>query len=197
MRKTTTSSILATLFFVAITAAVASAQPASFIDLGVIGTPGSYTFDTNGSMTVPDPMGTGSPAALDTVLGLYDMAGNVIDSNDDNGAGGLWSQIPGAGNPPLTLPAGMFFLGASEFSSTFEADFVNSGTGFEADEVGNVLLNINGVLAGSGMAGDADTTAFDETIFFKVTIEEVPEPAPVALLAMAGLAFCLMGRRRK
>ena len=148
-------------------------------------------------MTVPDPMGTGSPAALDTVLGLYDMAGNVIDSNDDNGAGGLWSQIPADGNPPLTLPAGMFFLGASEFSSTFEADFVNSGSGFEADEVGNVLLNINGALGGSGMAGDADTTAFDETIFFKVTIEEVPEPASVALLAMAGLAFCLMGRRRK
>ena len=187
---TTTSKLISAILFVAAAAAVATAQPASFIDLGVIGTPGTYTFDTIGSQTVPAAGSTGMPADLDTELGLWDSAGTLIVQDDDGAGIAFFSQIT------ETLGPGTFFLGSSEFDSDFMDGFVNAGTGFEAGEVGNVLLNIDGALAGSGMAGNADT-GFDQTVFFSVTVEEVPEPASAALLAIAGLACCLMGRRRK
>ena len=92
--------------------------------------------------------------------------------NDDNaangGPGGLWSLLA-----PIDLAEGTYFLGASEFDSIWEDGFLNAGTLFEAGEVGDVLINVNGMNIGSGMAGEA--AGFDETIFFSVTVDAVPE----------------------
>ncbi len=150
-------------------ATAAAAQPASFIDLGEIGGPGNYTFDTNGS-------------PFDTELGLWDNTGTLLFSDDDGGDG-LNSLI----NADLT--EGMYWLGVSEFNSIFENGWLNTGSAFEGGDDAQVTLNINTVFAGGGLAGAA---LEQETLFFKVTV--VPAPGAAALLGLGGLVAL---RRRR
>ena len=159
-------------------AGTAAAQPVSFLDLGVIGGEGDYTFDTNGSFM------TSSGFDMDTELGLWDDAGTLLASDDDGGDG-LWSLI----NANLT--AGNYWLGGSEFDSIFENGWINTGTQFESGEFGDIDININGGFAGSQVAGNADT-GNDSTVFFKVTV--TPAPASMALLGLGGL---VAARRRR
>jgi len=149
-----------------------AAQPSSFIDLGVIGAEGVYTFDTNGS--------TNAFGGADTELGLYDNDGIVLAADDDGGDG-LQSLIS------INLSAGVYFLATGEFDSIFEDGFVNSGTGFEGGDDATILLNVNGSNAGSALQGD-----FNQTQFWRV--EVVPAPGAASLLAVAGLAAA---RRRR
>jgi hypothetical protein len=169
---------LALLALVAGTSA-AVAQPASFIDLGVIGGEGIYVFNTDNSVnTAPNTFNT------DTEMGLWDAAGTLIAADDDGSALNLWSQIT------ANLTAGMYFIGISEFNSVFENGFLNTGTGFEGGDLANLDLNINGTLAGE--FNNASDQLAQETAFFKVTV--VPAPASAGLLAFGGL---LAARRRR
>ena len=174
----------ATFVAVAVATAVASAQPASFLDLGVIGTEGEFTFDTFGSMTVP--MGTGGPAPVDTELALWDALGVLLAEND-NGGGTSQSEII------ANLATGEYYLGIGEGDAIFGAGFTNSGTGFEAGESANLVLNVDGLFGGTLVGGD-DAGGFDETVFFRVEVSAVPEPAIGSVLALAGVLFV---RRRR
>jgi hypothetical protein len=112
--------------------------PTDFLDLGEIGEEGEYVFDTVGSVHTDASSSTGN---VDTELGLWDESGTLVDSNDDTT--GLFSKIT------ATLVPGVYFLGSSEFNSLFEDGFINSGTGFEDGDVADMVLNINGALAGT------------------------------------------------
>lgn len=159
-------------------AGTVAAQPANFLDLGVIGGEGAYTFDTIGSFM------TSSQSDMDTELGLWDNAGTLIDQDDD-GAGFPFSLI----NANLT--AGVYWLAISEFNSDFANGWVNNGTMFESGEFGDCVVNIDGVFAGSRVAGHPDT-GNEPNAFFKVTV--VPAPASMALLGLGGIAAI---RRRR
>ena len=159
-------------------ASSAAAAPSSFVDLGVIGAPGSYTFNTDGSFN------TAFQFDADTELGLWDSAGILID-DDDDGSVGLFSEIT------ANLAPGEYFLGISEFDSIFDDGFINSGTALEPGDVIDAVLNINGSFAGSQIIEDlGDGTA--ETAFFRV--EVIPAPGAMGLVGVAGLAAV---RRRR
>jgi hypothetical protein len=158
---------------VAVLAGTAGAQPATFLDLGVIGLPGSYTFNTDGSL---NSTGLGT----DTELAIWTSAGALLASDDDSGAG-LASQIV------INLSEGVFFLATSEFDSIFGPNFTNTGTGFEAGDLATVRLNINGSLAATVTQGTNNQNQF-------YRVEVVPAPASAALLGLGALAT---GRRRR
>ncbi len=160
-------------------AGAAQAQPTDFLDLGVIGGEGTYSFDTVGSTN--DAFG----GDLDTEIGLWDGSGTLLAADDD-GLGFPFSIVT------EDLTAGVYWIGISEFNSVFEDGWVNSGSAFETDEFGTTVLNINGVFAGSKLAGDEASTGLPETAFYKVTI--VPAPASMALLGLGGLVAT---RRRR
>ena len=169
------------LALVTCTAAVATAQPASFTDLGTIGNAGTYLFHTEGSLPIP----VGTAIGLDTELGLWDEAGTLLDANDD---GGL--LLPGAGNGfesaiEATLTAGNYFLGGSIFNSSFDDNFVNTLSPFGADESADLMVTA-GALTGTTRIGGANT-GLDETGFFRFTVVPEPTAASLLLLGMAGL----------
>ena len=78
---------------------------------------------------------------MDTEIGLYDAAGNLLDENDD--AVGTESELF------LILPEGTYYVAVSTFSTTFGAsDFVVSG----GNNAGGIVLNYSD---GLGVAGSA------------------------------------------
>ncbi len=164
------------LLVLAAGASAAIAQPAVFVDLGVIGGEGTYIFNTDSSVMV-----TGSN--IDTELGLWDNAGILLDADDDGSALSLWSEIS------AELTEGVYWLAVSEFNSTFENDWINTGSAFEDGESGTAVLNINGSFAGSS---DVSDLSHQESAFFRV--EVIPSPASASLLALGGIAA---GRRRR
>ena len=170
-----------------ISATAATATPTDFIDLGTIGEAGEFVFDTVGSMHVD---GSSAGLTVDTELGIWTEGGTLLDADDDDGPG-LFSEIT------IDLTDGIYFLGISEFSTIFADDFINTGTGFETDEVADLVLNINGALG--GLFEDASDQLDQETAFFRVTVGEisaVPLPAGMPLL-LAGLGAFAFARRRK
>lgn len=166
------------IIVLAAAAGTVAAQPADFLDLGVIGGEGAYTFDTNGSIM------TSSGSDMDTELGLWDNSGALL-ANDDDGGDGLWSLI----NANLT--AGTYWLGSSEFNSEFADGWDLSGTRFESGEFGDIVINVNSVFAGSKTAGNPDT-GNEHNAWYKVTV--IPTPASAALLGLGGLVAT---RRRR
>ncbi|NEP84099.1 MAG: hypothetical protein F6K39_41860 [Okeania sp. SIO3B3] len=149
---------------IAALAGSAAAAPASFLDLGVIGGPDSYTFNTDGSVNFQQSFG-GGPGDTDTELGLWDSAGVLLASDDDGSAVGLFSEIT------ASLAPGEYFLGIGEFDSLFADNFVNSGTSWEDGDLADVVLNINGAFAGTQQAGVDSTIGFEnQTAFFRVEV---------------------------
>ncbi len=175
---------VATIFALAGCSAIASAQPATFLDLGEIGGEGTYNFSTEDSFFV-----TGED--IDTVLAIWDDTGVLLTQNDDgDNSVNYWSDFD------VALTAGEYYLGISEYLSFFIDDFINIQAGqlfgaFDDGEGGTVVLNIDGVSAGS--VADSDFSLFEqETVFFKVTV--VPAPSALALLGLGGI---VAGRRRR
>jgi hypothetical protein len=169
--------------------APAAAAPVSFTDLGFIGDPGEFTFDTFGSLNV-----TNGGSSADTELGLWDEAGTLLAQNDDT-ASTLLSEIV------ITLPAGVYFIGINEFDSIFGDDFANTGTGAEDGEELSIVLNIDGAEAATAtLIGQAGVSTTEETLFFRAEVEAsaavVPLPATLPLL-LAGLAVIGVLRGRQ
>ena len=181
MRKITYN--LAIFMAVAMMAAVATAQPASFTDLGDIGPEGMYTFDTVGSELAGAPMGTTNGSG-DTELGLFNGLGSLIASNDD--FTGLFSQVS------ADLTAGEYYLAVGEFNTTFSNTdpFGATHDGFSVD--GTAQLNINP----GGISGSSSFVAGADVQWFRANVTSaVPEPATGAVVALCGLAIAIRRRR--
>ena len=155
------------LLIMVMTCGFAFAQPASFIDLGVIGPSGTYVFNTDNSFNTAPSAGN-----TDTELGLWDAAGTLLASDDDGSALNFWSEIS------IALADGEYYLGIGEFNMIFGANFTNTGTGFEPGDVADLTLNIDTVFAGVHIG--ASDALDQETAFFKVTVSSVvPPPSPI------------------
>jgi len=116
----------------------------------------------------------GSSRSFDTMLFLFDSSGTFITANDDSG-GSFGSYIS------ATLVAGDYLLGISGFSNDAlngaGGVFRSSATGIlarweESGATGNYTIGINSTAA-------------------------VPEPAPLALLALGLTALGLARRKRR
>jgi len=150
------------LFFTLLTTCLVFAQPASYVDVGVIGPAGVFTFDTENSVNVLPSAGN-----TDTEMGLWDSSGTLLAADDDGGAG-LWSLIS------INLADGVYYIGISEFNSVFANGFLNTGTAWETGDLANLDLNINGSLAAE--FNGAGPSQAQETAFFRVVVSTVPQP---------------------
>ena len=163
----------------------AEAQPPTFTDLGVIGPAGSFTFNTDNSIF--DAAST-TQGDVDTELGIWDSAGLLLAADDDGSAApGFWSEIT------INLADGQYWLGSSEFDTIFGDLWVNTGTGFEAGEIGDMVLNIDGGFA--SQIEDVSEASFGEAGWWSVTVSSVPEPTSMAVLGIAGLGLLVRRRR--
>ena len=127
-----------------------AAQPPSFVNLGIIGPSGQFTFDTEGSGFISE-------------LAIWDASGNLLAA-DQFGGSNFTAAIT------IDLTEGVYFLGVSEFDSVFEDGFVNSGDAFEPGDSETGVLNINGALGATIPIGEGN--GLDETGFFRVEVQD-------------------------
>lgn len=137
----------------------------------------------------------------DSVLFLFDIAGNPVLANDDFGGGSLITNpdiFPGMVNSSaqgVNLVAGEYVLSVAGFGES--ADNANG------DDLFNIFLNntqligpspgVGGSFAGFGSDGFASPNTGNYTVTLE-GVSFVPEPASVCLLGTTGLL--LMRRRR-
>ncbi|MEQ8768982.1 MAG: hypothetical protein RIB60_00580 [Phycisphaerales bacterium] len=131
----------------------------SATNLGNLGS--NVTFDTNGS-------------GADTEIAVYTLDGILVDTNDDNGGGGLWSLLN------LSLADGSYLLVVGTFNASFGDGAAIGGAGS-----GSSVLNVNGNTVASGQLASGQLDVYSFTI---------PAPGSAALLGLGGLAAI---RRRR
>ncbi len=121
----------------------------------------NLTIDTDGS-------------AADTEIAVYTLDGTLVDTNDDNGGGGLWSLLN------LSLADGEYILVVGGFNSLFGDGLATAGTA-----TGGFTVDFNNGNVASGTLGSGEFSVYSFTI---------PAPGSAALLGLGGLAAI---RRRR
>lgn len=120
-------------------------------------------------------------SGFDTEIGLYDSAGNLLDSDDDDGFGAQSVLSYGAGSGEL--------LGGTGTTDTLAVIGAGQDGGMlAAGEYYVVIGGFNTVFGASNFSVTAGTATGD----FKLTI--VPAPGALALLGLGGL---VAARRRR
>lgn len=142
------------------------------------------SFEVGGGETYLDISTTFGSGSTDTEIGLFDAAGNVLGSDDDDGIGrastlsygtgsglvlGDAGELTGGvalGGDGAMLSAGTYYVAFGGFNTTFTNGFGASSTFFDFDDAPMTLTVYSGV----------------------------PTPASASLLALGGLA-CARRRR--
>jgi hypothetical protein len=216
MKKLSLTSAAAAVLFCG---GLASAQPLS-MDIGLVTPPGYSNYIAVGGgmvtwirMEIPEAsvcqlryldINTNASGIEDSEIALYDSVGNLIASDDDDGAG-TWSALSfGVPTPlrPLTgggrdadgrdgpLPAGVYYLALAEFNSDFlptNWEVIPSSEGFG----GGVQVTIH---LDTGVNPSFPADRFDETLCAGDGAGSLPQSAGSVSSASLGPVSEIRGR---
>jgi hypothetical protein len=102
-------------------------------------------------------LGSSLSTRNDTEIALYDAFGNKIAENDDIGGGNLLSRLVFGAGGSRDLTAGVYFIGAGGYDTTWRDVFVSSTSSYTGDLVLNIVTNVpepaSMMALGAGLAG--------------------------------------------
>jgi hypothetical protein len=104
-------------------------------------------------------LGSSLSTRNDTEIALYDAFGNKIAENDDIdlSGGNLLSRLVFGAGGSRDLTAGVYFIGAGGFNTTWSDVFASSTSSYTGDLVLNIVTNVpepaSLVALGAGLAG--------------------------------------------
>lgn len=145
------------------------------------------SFQLDGSETYVDITTTFGSGLTDTEIGLFNAAGNVLDSDDDDGFGTASALTYGTGSGVIMGDA--FELGASGDADGSDGMMLAAGTYYVA---------FGGFDTSFADGFDVSSTYFDfDDAPMTVTVyaNNVPTPGSASLLALGGLVVTRRRRR--
>jgi len=153
-------------------------DPSALHDFGTINAPGTYSVtralgareillytlvlpvdvtSASGLSLEINTLGSSLSTLNDTEIALYDAFGNKIAENDDIGGGNLLSRLVFGAGGSRDLTAGVYFIGAGGFNTTWSDVFASSTSSYTGDLVLNIVTNVpepaSMVALGAGLAG--------------------------------------------
>jgi hypothetical protein len=153
-------------------------DPSALHDFGTINAPGTYSVtralgareilwytlvlpadvtSASGLSLEINTLGSSLSAPNDTEIALYDAFGNKIAENDDIGGGSLLSRLVFGAGGSRDLTAGVYFIGAGGYNTTWSNVFVSSTSSYTGNLVLNIVTNVpepaSMAALGAGLAG--------------------------------------------
>jgi hypothetical protein len=102
-------------------------------------------------------LGSSLSISNDTEIALYDAFGNKIAENDDIGGGNLLSRLVFGAGGSSDLTAGVYFIGAGGYNTTWSNVFPSSTSSYTGNLVLNIVTNVpepaSMMALGAGLAG--------------------------------------------
>jgi hypothetical protein len=153
-------------------------DPSELHDFGTINAPGTYSVtralgareilwytlvlpvdvtSASGLSLEINTLGSSLSTSNDTEIALYDAFGNKIAENDDIGGGNLLSRLVFGAGGSSDLTAGVYFIGAGGYNTTWSNVFASSTSSYTGNLVLNIVTNVpepaSMVALGAGLAG--------------------------------------------